>query len=134
MHTAFSSLFALVLAMFAAGAFADPPGRVARLNYAAGAVSFAPAEAPAEWGQAVVNRPLTSGDRVWVDRGGRAELHAGSTAVRFDALTQADLAYLDDDRLQLRVGEGSVNVRVRDIDPDETVEIATPGGAVLLRQ
>src|SRR5688500_2178424 len=112
----------------------DPPGRVARLNYATGTVSFAPYEAPDSWVQAVLNRPLTSGDRLWVDQTGRAELHAGSTAVRLGALTSADVLNLDDDILQLRLAQGTLNVRVRELDADDMIEIATPAGAVLLRQ
>src|SRR4051812_28452975 len=112
----------------------DPPGRVARLNYVAGAVSFAPYETPDAWVQAVVNRPLTSGDRLWADQTGSAELHVGSTAIRLGALTSADILNLDDQTLQLRLAQGVMNMRVRDLAQGEIVEIATPGGAVLLRQ
>ena len=41
----------------------DPPGRVARLSYLEGRVSLA-ADGTAEWVDAVLNRPLTSGDRL----------------------------------------------------------------------
>ena len=44
-----------------------------------------PREAPDQWTQAVINRPLTGGDRLWADRDGRGELHVGSTAVRLGA-------------------------------------------------
>ncbi len=125
---------ALLLLGCAAVSYADPPARVGRLNYVSGGASFAAAEAPEDWVQAVVNRPLTSGDRLWIDRDGRAEFHVGSTAVRVGAYTAVDVLNLDDNRLQLRLAEGSVNVRVRELDPDDIVEIATPAGAVLLRQ
>src|ERR1700754_1516431 len=59
------------------GDASDPPGRVARLSYTDGSVSMAPAGTE-EWADAVVNRPLTSGDRMWVDEGAHAELQAGS--------------------------------------------------------
>ncbi|HYC43907.1 MAG TPA: DUF6600 domain-containing protein [Burkholderiales bacterium] len=135
MRAALNTSLAFILAACAmAAAYADPPGRVARLSYTAGAVSFAPAEAPNDWIQAIVNRPLTSGDRLWADRGGRAELQVGPTAVRLAPYTALDILHLDDDRLQLRVLEGSVNVRVRDLDSNDVVEIATPEGAALVRQ
>jgi len=86
------------LVLCAAAAYADPPGRVARLNYASGAVSFAPAEAPDQWVQAPLNRPLTDGDRLWADRDGRAEFQVGSTAVRLAPQTAVDVLHLDDDR------------------------------------
>jgi hypothetical protein len=133
MHKIIKLLCALALAV-AGSAYADPPGRVARLNYLSGPVSIAPADAPGDWVQAIVNRPLTGGDRLWADRGSRAEFHVGSTAVRLAAHTNLDVLYLDDDRIQLRLGEGTANVRVRELDPEDIVEIATPAGAVLLRQ
>ena len=39
----------------------DPPGRVARLGYMKGSVSFQPA-GESDWVQAVSNRPMTTGD------------------------------------------------------------------------
>src|SRR5205085_10189288 len=87
---------AFALVAFAAVAYADPPARVGRLNYAAGPVSFAPGEAPDEWVQAVINRPLTSGDRLWADNNARAELHVGATALRLAPLTNVDVLNLDD--------------------------------------
>jgi hypothetical protein len=125
---------ALVLFGCAAAAYADPPGRVGRLNYAAGAVSFASAEAPGDWMQAVANHPLTSGDRLWVERDARAEFHVGSIAVRLAGHTAADVLDLDDDRLRLRLAEGTLNIRVRELDRDDVVEIATAAGAVQLRE
>ena len=53
----------------------DPPGRVARMNYVQGSVSFQPG-GEGDWVSAVPNRPLTSGDNLWTDRGSRAELPA----------------------------------------------------------
>jgi hypothetical protein len=127
-------IVAMLLFVCGAAAYADPPGRVARLNYSTGAVSFAPGEAPDAWVQAVLNRPLTAGDRLWADQAGRAELHIGSTAIRLGALTSVDVLNLDDDTLQVRLAQGSMNLRVRDLGQGETVEIATPAGAVLVRQ
>ncbi|HYU23192.1 MAG TPA: FecR protein, partial [Candidatus Dormibacteraeota bacterium] len=59
----------------------DPPSRVARLSYANGTVSFNPGGTD-DWVSAVVNRPITSGDKLWTDNGARAELHIGSAAIR----------------------------------------------------
>ena len=49
----------------------DPPSRVARLSYAHGTVSFNPAGTD-DWVSAVVNRPITTGDKLWTDKGSRA--------------------------------------------------------------
>lgn len=71
----------------AAMAQADPPGRVGHLNYQAGSVTFSPA-GDNEWVDAQPNRPLLRGDRLWTERGARAEIQIGSSAVRLDGQTQ----------------------------------------------
>src|SRR5260370_42520162 len=57
----------------------DPPSRVARLSYANGTVSFNPAGTD-DWASAVLNRPITTGDKLWTDNDARAALHIGSAA------------------------------------------------------
>ncbi len=115
-------------------ALADPPSQVGRLNYVAGTVSFAPAEANTEWVAAPLNRPITTGDRLWADRDGRAEMRIGSTAIRLQALTHVDVLRLDEGGTQLRLAQGTLHVRLRRLDAGENFEISTPGGAVLLAQ
>ena len=46
----------------------DPPSRVARLGYMQGSVSFQPA-GETDWVGAVPNRPMSTGDQLWTDRG-----------------------------------------------------------------
>src|SRR5260370_5357958 len=58
----------------------DPPGRVARLSYTHGAVSLSPAGTE-DGVNAVVNRPITTGDKLWTDNCARAELHIGSALI-----------------------------------------------------
>src|ERR1700758_5348738 len=58
----------------------DPPGRVARLGYMQGSVSFEPA-GEADWVQAVPNRPMTTGDKLWADRDARAEVQLGDASI-----------------------------------------------------
>ena len=123
-----------VAAVIATPAFADPPGRVARLSFVTGdSVSFRPASLDS-WADAVINYPVTTGDSLWVDRGGRAELQIGTTAVRLAPFTQASVLTLDDQRLQLRLTVGSIATRVRSLGDDESIEIDTPNGSIdLLR-
>src|ERR1041385_6005045 len=76
---------AAALALCAALAFSaesDPPAVVGRLNYLSGPVSFAPAQENEDWVAATLNRPITTGDRLWTDSNGRAEMHVGSLAIR----------------------------------------------------
>jgi hypothetical protein len=77
----------------------DPPGRVARLSYASGAVSFNPAGTD-DWTSAVVNRPLTIGDKLWTDNGARAELNLGTAAIRLSDQTGFSFLNLDDPPLR----------------------------------
>jgi hypothetical protein len=126
---------ALALACFATLACAaDPPAIVGRLDYLAGPVSFAPGDASSEWSAAVLNRPFTSGDRLWTDYGGRAEWHIGSTAIRLATRTSLDALNIDESRVQLSLATGSVNLRVRSVPPSGTFEIDTPQGAVILTE
>src|SRR5689334_660142 len=103
----------------------DPPGRVARLSYTSGAVSFNPAGTD-DWTSAVVNRPLTIGDKLWTDSGARAELNLGTAAIRLGDQTGFSFLNLDDRATQIQMTEGTLNVRVRRLDQDEVFEIDTP--------
>jgi len=107
----------------------DPPTRVARLNYFEGPVTYEPAGAT-DWAYASLNRPLTTGDQVWVDANGRSELHIGSTALRMGAQTSLDLVNLSDSLAQLKVLQGSFEARVRTIEPGSSYEIDTPNLAL----
>ena len=103
----------------------DPPSRAARLSYTGGAVSFEPAGTD-DWVSTVANRPITTGDKLWTDKDGRAELRFGSTAVRLGSETGFSFLNLDDRTAQIRLTEGSVNIRVKRLDDDETIEVDTP--------
>ena len=89
----------------------DPPGRVGRLNYMDGPVSFQPAGLN-DWEDASLNRPLIYGDNLWVGDRGRSELHIGSTAVRLGANTSFQFLNLDDQTVQIRLSEGTLTVRL----------------------
>jgi hypothetical protein len=104
---------------------ADPPARVASLSQIEGSVAFAPG-GETEWADAVLNRPITRGDRLWTDRGARAELHLGSAVMHLDGQTFLEMTDLDDDVLQASLNEGSVNARVRELARGENFEIDTP--------
>jgi hypothetical protein len=116
-------------ALAAPAAFADPPGRVARLSFIGGGVSLRPASVD-DWTNALINYPVTAGDHLWIDRGGRAELQVGTTAVRLASSTEASVLTLDDRTLQLRLTEGSIAARVRALDQEQAIEIDTPNGSI----
>jgi hypothetical protein len=103
----------------------DPPSRVARLSYTNGEVSFSPGGTD-DWVSAVVNRPMTTGDKLWTDQGARAELHVGSAVVRLSGQTGFSFLNLDDRMMQIRVTEGTINLHVLRLDDQESVEVDTP--------
>src|SRR5581483_3519867 len=111
----------------------DPPGRVGRLNYSQGSVSFRPAGED-DWVTAVPNRPIASGDDLWTDENSRAEVHVGSTAARMGPKTGITFLTLDDQTTQIRLAEGSLILRVRHLDDDDTYEIDTPNIALTVLQ
>ena len=113
---------------------ADPSSVVGRLNHISGPVSFAPADANDDWAVAALNRPITTGDRLWAESGARAEMHVGSTAIRMTELTSVDVLNIDDRNIQLRLAQGSVNVRLRRLPGGNMFEVDTPHGAVILNQ
>ena len=123
------AFIALAAITFTAAAYADPPGRVGRVNYSQGQVSFAPGEAPDQWVQVPLNRPLTAGDRLWADTGSVAELHVGSTALHIGQQTSMDVLNLDDHTAQFRVTQGALVVRVRALADRDVMEIDTPNEA-----
>jgi len=106
----------------------DPPGRVARLNYIQGSVSFEPA-GEQDWVQAFTNRPITTGDRLWADQGARAELHTGAATIRLSGGTGFSFLNLDDRTVQIELTEGTLDIRVRRLDNDEIFEVDTPNQA-----
>jgi uncharacterized protein DUF6600 len=124
-------LVAFALVTTGSAAYADPPERVARVSFISGAISWRAASAP-EWLPAVLNDPVTIGDQLWTDRAGRLELQLGATTVGVTVATAISVLNLDHHIVQLRVTQGSLITRVRELAEDETIEIDTPNAAVSL--
>src|SRR5216683_7118008 len=123
------------LSAFSTSAVADddPPGRVARLNYIQGSVSFQPG-GETDWVQANPNRPLTTGDNLWTDRRSRGELHIGSTTMRLSGETGISFLNLDDRTVQIQLAQGSLSVRLRRLDGGDAFEIDTPNLAFTVQR
>ena len=111
----------------------DPSGRVARLNYMEGSVSFQPG-GENDWVDAVLNRPLVTGDNLWADEDSRAEVHIGSTALRLGAKTGITLLEVSDRAAQIRLAQGSLIVKIRHVDDEDSYEIDTPNVAFTVMQ
>ena len=131
----FLMLLAGFLFAFSSPAMADddPPGRVARLNYIQGSISFQPG-GETDWVQANHNRPLTTGDSLWADRNSRGELHIGSSSIRMGSETGITFLNLDDRTVQIQLAEGSMNINVRRLDGGDAFEVDTPNLAFTLQR
>ena len=106
-------------------ALADPPTRVARLQYTSGQISVQPGGVN-DWVEASINRPLTSADRVWADKESRAELHLGGALMRINSETSMTLTNVSDATVQVELDQGTLNVHVRHLYNQEIYEIDTP--------
>jgi len=103
----------------------DPPSRAARLAFAEGSVSFQPGGTD-EWVAAPLNRPLTTGDQLWSDRDGRVELQLDGSLLRLSSSTAVSFLNLSDNVTQIQLSSGTLLVRVRRLEDNETYEIDTP--------
>src|SRR5215472_14780579 len=111
----------------------DPPGRVARLGYMEGSVSFQPA-GENDWVEAVPNRPMSTGDKLWADRNSRAEVQLGSAMIDLAPNTGFSFLNLDDHTIQMEVTAGAISIRVWNLDRDNVFEIDTPNQAFTVQE
>jgi hypothetical protein len=107
----------------------DPPDRAARLALIRGEVSMQPA-GEEDWAPALLNRPLTTGDKLWTERGARAEIQVGHAAVRLGEDTGFSFLNLDDSTIQMRLTAGTLIVDVRELRGNDQIEIDTPNIAL----
>jgi len=98
----------------------DPPSAVARLNYMRDRFSFQPVAR--DWVDAVLNRPLVTGDNLWRMRIRAAEVHIGSTAPAYRP--KMGLHSRSERRAaQIRLAQGSLIVKARRVDDEDSYEI-----------
>jgi hypothetical protein len=111
----------------------DPPTRVARISYQDGSVSLQPGGA-GDWGAAALNRPMTVGDKMWTDKDSRAELQTGVVSIHLGSMTALSFLNLDQTITQMRLAEGSINFRVKEIREGDTYEVDTPNAVFTITQ
>ncbi len=109
----------------------DPPQRVARLGELQGTVSIEPAGVD-NWSAAAANYPIATGDRVYADTDGRAEVQIGQTVARIWHNTDLSVTNLSDNMIQLGLAQGTLRLRTYGLDPQTEVEIDTPNGALTI--
>jgi hypothetical protein len=114
-------------------AAADPPSRVARISYLDGSVSFQPSGTE-DWVAAAKNRPVTIGDKIWTDKDARAELQAGEASIHIGSMTALSFLNLDESIIQMRIAEGAINFRVRELREGDVYEVDTPNLAFTVKE
>jgi hypothetical protein len=111
----------------------NPPSRAGRISFTDGSVSLQPG-GTGDWGTAQRNRPITIGDKVWVDKDSRAEIQAGQIAIHLGGMTALSFLNLDQNVTQIRLPEGKINFRVREIRQGENYEVDTPNLAFTVKE
>jgi hypothetical protein len=112
---------------------ADPPSRVARISSVDGSVSLQPG-GDGDWAAAARNRPVTVGDKLWADKDSRAELQAGQASIHLGSMTALSFLNLDEAVIQMRLPEGALNFRVRELREGDVYEVDTPNSAFTVKQ
>jgi len=77
---------------------------------------------------------MTIGDKLWVDQNSRAELQAGQAALHLGSMTAISFLNLDQNITQIRLAEGKLNFRVREILQGDNYEVDTPNLAFTVRE
>src|SRR5216684_2319451 len=111
----------------------DPPSRVARISYLDGNVSFQPSGTE-DWAAAAKNRPVTVGDKLWTDQDSCAELQAGQASLHVGSMTALSFLNLDENITQMRIAEGALNFRVRELREGDLYEVDTPNLAFTVKE
>ena len=109
----------------------NPPDRVARISFLHGNVSFLRGGVN-QWSQAALNFPVTTGDRIYTDKGARAELQAGAYSVRVSDSSDLTVTNLSNQTIQLGLGQGTIKITVHQLLPGDAVEVDTPNAALTL--
>lgn len=104
----------------------------AHLHHAEGTVAHAP-QGEREWQDVQPRRVLQRGDRLWTDRGSRAELQAGGHALRMDGQTQIVLDNVADTATQVSLTQGTLAATVAGLQPGDEFEVGTPNLALRAR-
>jgi hypothetical protein len=111
----------------------DPPSRVARISSLDGNVSLQPSGTE-DWAAAAKNRPVTVGDKLWTDQDSRAELQAGEASLHLGSMTALSFLNLDENIIQVRIAEGALNFRVREMREGDLYEVDTPNLAFTVKE
>ena len=131
-------VLALATSGLAWGEALDLTGRIARLSYAEGKVTFQSAKATFQSSDepspsALPDRPLEPGDRLSTGRDGRAELALGTATIRLDGDTELSVIDLEAAAFRVRFSAGTAVVHLRELVEDESFKVVTPNATIALQ-
>jgi hypothetical protein len=129
--------FALGALLFAAqSAFAqdtdETPARVGRVANVLGTLYHVPPEQRDAWTPIGLNAPVAQGDDLWTGDDTRAEVDYGGGQFRLWSRTNVHVSRLDERALALFVASGNLILRVRYLEPGDSVRIDTASTQVAL--
>jgi hypothetical protein len=105
---------------------------VTRLSWLEGDVSLGPGDAPGERQAGAVNTPLTTGDRLRVGNGGRAELQVRGAVLFLSSGTELSIPAAARGSRLLSVASGTVTIRVFGVRGANDLAFETPNASVAL--
>ncbi len=111
----------------------EAPSRVARVSLMEGNVQQR-LVGEQTWRRAEPNLPLTSGDGLRTVGDARAELASGASTLRLNRNADLEVSALDDNTTRLTLNQGSLQLRVHQLYPDEQLEINTANLAMVITQ
>lgn len=111
----------------------EAPSRVARVSLMEGNVQQRLA-GEQTWRRAEPNIPLTSGDGLRTVGDARAELASGASTLRLNRNADLEVSALDDNTTRLTLNQGSLQLRVHQLYPDEQLEVNTANLAMVITQ
>jgi len=111
----------------------DPPVTVGRLAALDGTVNEEPAGIN-QWSTATDNTPVSTGDRIYTQDDGRAEIQLGQTVARLWHLTDMTLTNLSDSLTQFGLSQGTLRLRTFSLNANQSIEVDTPNGALTVVQ
>ncbi len=111
----------------------NPPTRAGRVSAMEGRMQQ---RLPGEqrWMDAEINFPVTADMEFVTDANGRGEIQLGGATVALDGRTSVAVLELDEGKAVLHLEEGSVDLRIRNIQSGDVLTVETPDGSATLKE
>lgn len=123
----------ILLSLTCTLAWADPPGRVARLSWLDGHASVRNG-VDGQRIDALRNWPLSTGSILNTERFARVEIRLGSSTIHLDEESELEFLLLDDRHLRLRLNYGNVSVNMGNYLSPQEFQLDLPQGQVVWQE